>query len=73
MLHQRIACRQSTVRMSTVVRGQVRHLPAEYIIEIGKLNSADAKFRESSSKFSFSPCKKLVFEKKKSQKFDFYF
>jgi hypothetical protein len=26
--------------------------------KVGKLNSADAKFREYSSKFSFSPCKK---------------
>jgi hypothetical protein len=34
-------------------------------VKIGKLNSAYSKIREYSSKFSFSPCKKLLYFKKK--------
>jgi hypothetical protein len=29
-------------------------------VKVGKLNSADAKFREYTSKFSFLPCKKKI-------------
>jgi hypothetical protein len=29
-------------------------------VKVGKLNSAYAKFREYSSKFSFLPCRKII-------------
>jgi hypothetical protein len=47
-------------------------LLAEKLIKIGKINLANAKFREYYSKFAFSPCKILFFEKKNLQKFGFF-
>jgi hypothetical protein len=73
-------CTGKRMQLVTVVRGQVRHLPADELIKVGKLNLADAKIREYSSKFSFSPCKtnysiffSQKFKNSFSQKFGFYF